>query len=44
MMSKTLEKPVAINTTTKKKEFCMLYYNYSSKSTIITKKTPTKIT
>ena len=40
-MSGTLENPAAIKTKqniTKKKRFCMLYYNYSSKSTIIAKK------
>jgi len=47
-MSGTLENPAAIKTKqniTKKKRFCMLYYNYSSKSTIIAKKTThTKVT
>lgn len=41
-MSGALENPAAIKTkqniTKKKKRFCMLYYNYSSKSTIIAKK------
>jgi len=40
-MSGALENPAAIKTKqniTKKKRFCMLYYNYSSKSTIIAKK------
>ena len=40
-MSGTLGNPAAIKTKqniTKKKRFCMLYYNYSSKSTIIAKK------
>jgi len=41
-MSGALEKPSSYQDKTKhnqkKKRFCMLYYNYSSKSTIIAKK------